>query len=357
MIKLLHAADLHLDSPITGRSDAQAGYLRRALGSVPGMLADLCRKEKCNLAVLSGDIFDAPPSSATVRCLKQALEEMAVPVFIAPGNHDPFTTGCVWDREIWPDNVTVFRQQTPVRIPLPQLDCEIYGAAFQGMDCPGLLENFRAKGQYKHRIGVFHGDPSHAVSPYNPITAPQVRDSWLSYLALGHIHKAGSFRAGDTLCAWPGCPMGRGFDEPGEKGVILVTLDEKVSARFVPLDTPRFYDLDARVEDDAAKALEKVLPPAGNHHFYRVTLTGSCEPLDLRTLDDSFPQFPNLELRDRTYAHRDPWENAGEDTLEGMFFRKLRDAMEGQSGEECRRIALAAKLARQILDGQEVALP
>lgn len=357
MIKLLHAADLHLGSPITGRSDAQAAYLRRALESLPGMLLDLCRKESCDLVVLSGDIFDGDPSPATVHSLKQALEEMAVPVFIAPGNHDPFIPGCVWDREVWPKNVTVFREQSPVRILLPQLDCEIYGAAFLGMDCPGLLENFRVMGARKYRVGVFHGDPTHAASPYNPITAPQVRNSGLSYLALGHIHKGGSFRAGDTLCAWPGCPMGRGFDEPGEKGVILVTLDGKVSARFLPLDTPRFFDLEARVEDDPRKALEAVLPPAGNSHFYRVTLTGSCPPPDLRALDDSFPQFPNLDLRDRTQSHRDPWDTTGEDTLEGVFFRKLREAMEDRPEEERRRITLAAKLARQILDGQEVVLP
>ena len=357
MIKLLHAADLHLGSPITGRSDAQSACLRRALEAVPGMLADLCQKEQCDLVVLSGDIFDTNPSPATVLCLKQALEEMAVPVFISPGNHDPFIPGSPWDREIWPANVTVFRQQTPLRVPLPQLDCEVYGAAFLGMDSPGLLEGFRVQGQYRHRIGVFHGDPTHAASPYNPVTAPQVRDSGLHYLALGHIHKGGSFRSGDTLCAWPGCPMGRGFDEPGEKGVILVSLDEKVSARFIPLDTPRFFDLEARVEKNPREALEKVLPGTGSSHFYRVTLTGSCAPLDTRALDESFPQFPNLELRDRTHAHRDPWESAGEDTLEGVFFRKLREAAENQNEEERRRIDLAAKLAREILDGQEVVLP
>lgn len=357
MIKLLHAADLHLGSPITGRSDAQAAYLRRSLDSVPGLLADLCKKEQCDLVILSGDIFDSDPSPAAVQNLQQALEEMAVPVFISPGNHDPFTPGCVWDREIWPQNVTIFRQKAPVRVPLAGLDCDIYGAAFQSMDCPGLLDNFRASDGCKYRIGVFHGDPTHAASPYNPVTVSQVRESGLSYLALGHIHKGGSFRSGDTLCAWPGCPMGRGFDEPGEKGVILVSLDEKISARFVPLDTPRFFDLEARVEDDPREALEKVLPATGSPHFYRVTLTGSCAPLDTRALDDSFPQFPNLELRDRTHAHRDPWESAGEDTLEGVFFRKLREAAKDKTEEERRRIGLAAKLAREILDGQEVVLP
>ena len=357
MIKLLHAADLHLGSPITGRSDTQAAYLRKALNDIPGILADLCRAEGCDMVVLSGDIFDTEPSPAAVHALRQALAEMAVPVFIAPGNHDPLTPGSVWEREIWPENVTVFRQQVPSCVPLPRLNCEVYGAAFQSMDCPALLENFHAQGPCRHRIGVFHGDPTHATSPYNPITAAQVRDSGLHYLALGHIHKAGSFRVGNTLCAWPGCPMGRGFDEAGEKGVIIAELGETVSARFVPLDTPRFFDLEVQLDGDPRQALAAVLPAVGNDHFYRVTLTGSCPGLDIRALDNSFPQFANLELRDRTQAHRDPWESAGEDTLEGVFFRKLRETRAHAGEDDRRRIDLAAKLARTLLDGQEVTLP
>ena len=87
------------------------------------------------------------------------------------------------------------------------------GAAFLGAESPSLLEGFHATGGEAWQLGLFHGDPTQAASPYNPVTAAQIRGSGLNYLALGHIHKGGSFRAGDTLCAWPGCPMGHGFDE------------------------------------------------------------------------------------------------------------------------------------------------
>ena len=53
----------------------------------------------------------------------------------------------------------------------------------------------------------------------------------------------------------------------------------------------------------------------------------------------------------------DLWANAGEDTLEGIYFNLLRQAMEGQDEETCRKIALAARISRQLLLGQEVKLP
>lgn len=87
-----------------------------------------------------------------------------------------------------------------------------------------------------------------------------MRDSGLQYLALGHIHKAGAFHAGGTLCAWPGCPMGRGWDETGEKGVCIVTVEDSASLRAVALDTIRFHELKADISSGAEAALEKVLP-------------------------------------------------------------------------------------------------
>ena len=88
-MKLLHASDFHLDSPLAGLPPEKSAQRRRELREVPARLAALARSEGVDLALLPGDLFDGERvHPETVRALAGALEEMAVPVFIAPGNHD-----------------------------------------------------------------------------------------------------------------------------------------------------------------------------------------------------------------------------------------------------------------------------
>ena len=348
-MKLLHSADWHLDSPLPGKDPA----LRQALLAIPSKVAQAARQEGAQLLLLSGDLFDGPPSRESVLALQEALGSLEIPVCIAPGNHDPFTADSVWNREVWPENVRIFTRQTPESLVFPELNCRVWGAAFLGAEAPSLLEHFRAQGPEAWQIGLFHGDPTQVSSPYNPVTSDQIRRSGLHYLALGHIHKGGSFTLGDTLCAWPGCPMGRGFDETGIKGVLSVTLEpDRGDMRFVPLDGIRFYDETAHPQD-----LGKLLPALGSADYYRITLVGESEPVDLAALQKEFARFPNLILRDRTVPPLDLWASAGRDTLEGIYFGLLKEALEAADPEESRRILLAAKLSRQILEGQEVTLP
>ncbi len=347
-MKILHAADMHLDTPFTGRSEEAVGQLKKALLEVPQKIVELVKIHNCDLLLLSGDLFDGHPSAESLQALKNALAQAQVPTFISPGNHDFCTPNSVWLAESWPENVHIFTRPAIESISLPGLDCRIYGAGFTSMDCPALLENFHATGSETYHIAVLHGDPLQKNAPYNPVTQAQVAASGLHYLALGHVHKAGQFIAGSTLCAWPGCPMGRGNDETGEKGVYLVTLENAVRAEFIALDVPRFYDLEVEVFSTAEDAVRSVLPPVGNENFYRITLVGECDPFDAAAL--SFPQFPNLELRDRTVPPADLWGCIGEDCLEGVYFKMLHDLDNDTA-------LLAAKISRRILDGREVALP
>ena len=228
----------------------------------------------------------------------------------------------------------------------------LWGAAFHAMEAPAMLKGFHAQEGEGYAIGILHGDTTQAKSPYCPITSRQIRESGLDYLALGHIHKGDSFRAGKTLCAWPGCPQGRGYDETGDKGALLVTLEETAEITFLPLDGPRFYDLEA-----PADGLSAVLPPVGNNDFYRITLTGEAEQPDLEALKQAFSHFPNLELRDKTTPPKPLWDTAGDDTLEGIYFQLLRSSLDTAEEPEKQRLLLAAKISRQLLDGQEVVLP
>lgn len=346
MIKILHSADWHLDAPLGLSDGAQRERLRREMAKIPERIVALCKENSCDILLLAGDLLDGAYAADTLQSLKNALQKVGIPVFITPGNHDFVGPDSPWLSESFSDNVHIFTHPAMESVELPELDCRVYGAGFLSPDCPGLLADFEHRYGEKYAIGVLHGDPTQVSSPYNPITKEQVKSSGLSYLALGHIHKGGAFTAGSTLCAWPGCPMGHGFDETGEKGVLLVTVDETATAEFIPLDTPRFYDLEVPAE----KGPDSVLPPVGSEDFYRITLTGPSEPLDLEQLKKDYAHFPNLVLRDRTTPPLDIWGSTDADSLEGMFFGALKE----QNNETA---TLAAKISRQILNGQEVTLP
>lgn len=349
-LKILHSADWHLDSPFAGFTDRQARYLKAEQRKIPDKIAALCRRENCDLVLLSGDIFDNAGSRESVDLVRRAMEACEVPVFVSPGNHDCLSLGSVWTENSWPANVHIFGEGL-TSVVLEALDCRIYGAGYRSMDCPALLENFRVSGKERYQIAVLHGDPMRMHSPYCPVTAAQVRDSGLNYLALGHIHKSGSFRAKNSLCGWPGAPMGRGYDETREKGVYIVELGEKTDFRFVPLDAPGFYDLEA----DSIQSLEEQLPPAQSHNFYRVTLVGSGEE-PLWELKKRFGYLPNLEIFDRREKQTPLWERADEDTLEGTYFRLLQALRQEADPELEEQILLAAEISAKILEGKEVVL-
>ena len=99
-MKILHSADLHLDAPFSGRTGEQADHLRRELLAVPGKLADLCVARQCDLVLLAGELFDGAYCRESYRALYAALERMAVPVFVTPGNHDHCGMDSPWEREI-----------------------------------------------------------------------------------------------------------------------------------------------------------------------------------------------------------------------------------------------------------------
>ena len=349
-LKILHSADWHLGAAFASMSSQQRRHLRQQQLLLPGKIAEICHRESCDLVLLSGDVFDGIPGRETVDAVKNALADCGVPVFVSPGNHDFCGIGSPWVEETWPNNVHVFKGGL-TSASLPELDCRVYGAGYSSMDCPPLLTHFCAQAQEKYSVGVLHADPMNLNSPYCPVTAAQIRESGLAYLALGHIHKAGSLTEGDTLCGWPGCPMGRGWDETGEKGVYLVTLEDTASIRFVPLDVPVFWDLEVDVTEDPISAVAAVLPAADSEDFFRVTLTGGAE-VDLQSLQQSFVRFPNLTFRDRTDPPMDIWADAGEDTFRGVYFGLLRELAESDETAN-----LAAEISCRILSGREVPLP
>ena len=266
VIKFLHAADLHLDAPFAALSPEQAAERRREQRAFLTELAEAANTHDCDLVLLAGDLFDsAGASDETLLALQRTLSAIRAPVFISPGNHDCLLPGSAYLTEVWPENVHIFKTDEIEAVELPEKNLRVYGAGFTARFEKPLLEGFHAKSDGMTNLMVVHGNPTQAASPYNPITQAQLEASGLAYLALGHIHQAsGLLRCGKTCYAWPGCAMGRGFDELGQKGVYLGEIsDSGVRLDFLPLPGRKYEIL--RVEAGERCPLRRYGGAAGGY--------------------------------------------------------------------------------------------
>lgn len=363
MPKIVHAADFHLDSAFGGLPTEKARERRRESRDLVDRLADLVLAERAELVLLSGDLFDGERVyPETLERLRAALARMACPVFIAPGNHDPCTARSPYERQVWPDNVRIFRKERMTSMALPALGCAVHGAAFTG---PGrtdqILQGFTAAQDGLAHLVCLHGDTSAPDSRYGPITREQIAACGADYLALGHVHQfSGVQHCGDTAWAYPGCPEGRGFDELDDKGVLVGTVDRSgADLRFVPLCRRRYRILRPDVTDlPPLEALQAVLPPTAAHDVCRVIFTGEVGEggLDLPALESALrDRFYHLELRDQTRPAQSLWAKAGEDSLRGVFLREMRSRYDAASSEEEReQIARAVRFGLAALEGRDI---
>ena len=364
MIRFLHGADFHLDSAFGALPAQRAAERRRESRELLFRLADYVNGHDIDLVLLAGDLFDsASPFRETGEQLAAALGQMRARVFVAPGNHDWYGPGSPWETETWPENVTVFRVRAMTAAEVPELDLVVHGAAFTGPDQPeSLLAGFTAPADGKVHIGLLHGELDGAEDRYDPIRREEVSASGLAYLALGHVHKRMEpLTLGRTVCAWPGCLEGRGFDELGEKGFYEGTISDsgEVSLAFVPFARHRYEILEVDVTGkDPRTAVEAALPPDTAGALYRILLTGETAEggAGAAALREALAdRFDTLEVRDRTRMAEDLWQRAGEDSLRGLFLRELLARREAAKDEAARaEIDLAARFGLAALDHRDL---
>ena len=358
MIRLLHAADFHLDSAFSALPPERAAERRQEQRFALQALSALCRERGCDAVLLSGDLFDsARIYRDTLDALRRFFADCGAEVFVAAGNHDYLSPGSPYLTEAWPENVHIFPAQEISCVSVERLHLNVYGASFTAPEAPALLEGFRVSDPQAVNVMVLHGDTQPA-SPYNSVTSAQIAVSGLDYLALGHIHAAGFVKAGKTLCAWPGCLMGRGFDECGQKGALLVELDgTSCRTEFLPVRTRRYEILQVEAGDDPLAAVLAALPQGAQEDCYRILFTGESEGLDLHALSRALaPRFYSLSLRDCTIPKTELWAGCGEDTLRGHFLLELKRRYDGADEPTRRILAQAARLTLALMDGREVTL-
>lgn len=352
-MKLLHASDFHLDSPFRQLDEKKALIRRRELRNLPARLAKLAVEERVDLVLLPGDLFDGERVyPETLQALTEALASIHAPVVIAPGNHDHCRPGSPYLTARWPENVHIFTQNAMESVELPELNCVIHGCAFtEAHREDGPIGGFAVPDDGKLHLLCVHGEVGRE-GRYAPIDPRDLAQSGADYAALGHVHAGTGLRfEGNTPWAYPGCPEGRGFDELGDKGCLIVTVEEgRTEAEFRSLCRRQY-----RVEQVEWEQFRGSLPAEPSPDLVRIILTGESETApDLDSLTAlAQSHFFHVELRDETTLPESLWARAEEDTLTGLFLREMRRRLEGAPEEEQPHLLLATRFGLAALEGRE----
>lgn len=293
MVRFIHAADIHLDSPLVGLAryeGAPVELLRTATRTAFTALVDTAIAEAVDFLVIAGDLYDGDwrdYNTGLYFCREMGrLDEAGIPVFVLYGNHDAQSE---LTRQLrLPKNVRQFAHGSPQTFHLEHLGVALHGQSFR---TAATLDNLAAaypapvKGLFN--IGVLHtaldGHAGH--DSYAPCAVPELVARGYDYWALGHVHEHAVRHEGPWI-VYPGNLQGRHIREQGERGAVLVTVSGSgltMERRLV--DVLRWYHLyvDAsktatlgEVAELAGRSLEPLLrqKAEGRALAVRVTVQG-----------------------------------------------------------------------------------
>jgi DNA repair exonuclease SbcCD nuclease subunit len=233
MFRFLHAADIHLDSPLKGLEvyqDAPVDQIRGAVRRAFDNLVDLAIQEEASFVLLAGDLFDGDWKDYNTGLYfinrMGLLREAGIQAFIVSGNHDAASQ--ISRALHLPDNVTLFSPKKAGTIILDDLNVAIHGQSFPSRIVTDDLTQNYPQGEYGlFNIGLLHtaltGRPGH--EPYAPCTLDTLRSKGYQYWALGHVHQREEVSR-EPWAIFPGNIQGRHIRETGAKGCTMVTVDE-----------------------------------------------------------------------------------------------------------------------------------
>lgn len=231
MFKFIHAADIHLDSPLRGLSSYEStptesihNACRRSFQN----LINVAIEEKVAFILLAGDLYDGNwKDYSTGIFLSQQIGRLKrhdISVFAVSGNHD--AANQITKALETPSNMKILSTKKVDRIQLPDLGVVIHGRSFETQHVDeNLAAGFNNAESGAFNIGLLHtsldGREGHAV--YAPCSMDDLLSKGYQYWALGHIHKQ-EFVSENPWIVFPGCIQGRHIRETGAKGCVLVNV-------------------------------------------------------------------------------------------------------------------------------------
>ena len=354
-MKILHTSDIHIDSPLTSRLPAdKVRQRRRELLSNFARLVDEARANSAKAIIIAGDLFDSEKISRKALDTAAQIIESATDItfFYLQGNHEGdafFNT-----EKALPDNLKIFGSDwTYYR--LDELTVagrsEIREGMFESLSLPNDGKN----------VIILHGEIRDKSSYPEAIGLREAAGRNIDYIALGHYHSYSAETVDDRgVAVYCGTPEGRGFDEAGDKGYVLIDTDGrgvKYSFRSFASRKLHIIPIDLSGVVRTAEINERVARVVRNIPYsdiVRVELTGKYFPTLWKDIDSIVRDFENkfyyFEVKDSSRIAINPEDYRLDKSLKGEFIRTV--SMDASLDEETKERIIACGI--NALMGEEL---
>ncbi|MDO5575241.1 MAG: metallophosphoesterase, partial [bacterium] len=334
-MKLIHCADIHLDSRMEANLTKEQAKLRKnELLLTFCDLVEYAATHDVKAVMIAGDLFDT--GRVAVRTRNVVMELMTghpqIDFYYIRGNHDQ--TWLTAEQEGLPDNLYLFDEEwksytysgEAITISGVELSADNHLRVCNTLVLdPDRVNIVMMHGQEAH----YHGKDQAEI-----INLRELRDKSIDYLALGHLH---SYKAEPLdkrgICCYSGCLEGRGFDECGEKGFVLLDVkDGRIESQFIPFARRTLFEVPVdlsglqtagEIEAVVAEQLSKI----GKENLVKVLLQGSVEVDTPKDVDYLLSRFAGdyffLKIYDQTKLdiHIEDYQN--DVSLKGEFIRMV----------------------------------
>lgn len=368
-MKIIHCADVHLDSKMTANLTKEKAKERKSelLNTFTRMI-EYAKNNDVSAIIIAGDLFDTKNISVTAGklVLNTIIGNPDIDFYYVRGNHD--VDGFLSNMESIPDNLKLFDNKWTSYSMNAVGSVVITGVEIDSDNSNYIYSNLTLDAD-KFNIVCLHGQESEhgAKDKAEVINLRELKYKGIDYLALGHIHsfKMAELDSRGVYC-YPGCLEGRGFDECGEHGFVLLDIDDntgKCTNTFVPFAYRNLYTLQVDVTDamstsEISEILKASLNSAGysDKSLVKIILTGMVDVQCEKNTDVLLKQFSEnyyfMKIYDETKLKVDYNLFMRDESLKGEFVRTVKNA-ETISEEEK---AAIIKLGIQLLAGEEIEL-
>lgn len=389
MLRLIHTADVHLGARHDDLGEQASAQRERQFAAFVATV-DLALKEKVDLFLVAGDLFDSnvQPRRSVERVAAELkrLGDSKIRTVIIPGTHDVYDRASVYRAYDLPamagstpdDDLVTVLDPDRASIHIPTCDVVVHGPVFATKRAPhSPLKGLDASADGNPatwKVGMVHGAlaiPGKTDGDEVVITTDEIAASNLDYLALGHWHSAQAGKAGSVTYAYSGAPEPVAVDQDRAGKVLLVELNERdgvktVTAEERQVGRTRFerHELDAATQASQPALTKTLQAMADPDLILDVRLTGvRPDELDLDTDEIEAalaPSFLKVRVRDGSTPALTEGPIPSPDTIAGAFIRDLEARIAeleaaGRDAEAAEQRD-ALRLGRLLLAGHEVSL-